>query len=207
MLDHLLLGCSDLDQGIAFVERHTGVRPAIGGVHPGRGTRNALLSLGPQRYFEVIAPDPKQSEVTWVGALGVLKELSAPQLVGWIVHTPNIDAVAARLRRNGVAFHGPIPGSRTRPDGRLLHWQTLHLDNDRNGLLPFFIEWGADSMHPSVDAPAGCRLESFAVVGPDSAALSAEFQKLGVDVQVEQDNTAHLRVRIVGPVGELRLGM
>jgi hypothetical protein len=203
MLDHLLLGCSDLDQGIAFVERNTGVRPAMGGVHPGRGTRNALLSLGPQRYFEVIAPDPQQSEVTWSavfgklgGRFGALKQLSAPQLIGWIVQTSNIEAVAERLRKNGVAFHGPIPGSRTRPDGRLLHWQTLHLDDDRDGLLPFFIEWGADSVHPSVDAPAGCRLESFAVVSSDSGALSAEFQKLGIDVQVEQGNTAHLRACI-----------
>jgi Glyoxalase-like domain len=210
MLDHLLLGCSDLNQGIALVERHTGVRPAMGGVHPGRGTRNALLSLGSQCYFEVIAPDPQQTGVNWGGVLGFLKllpELAAPQLIGWIVQTSNIEAVAERLRENSVAFHGPITGSRTRPDGRVLRWQTLHLDNDRDGVLPFFIEWGADSVHPSVDAPAGCRLESFTVVSPDSSALLAEFQKLGIDTQVEQGDTAHLRARIIGPGGELMLGM
>jgi Glyoxalase-like domain len=208
MLDHLLLGCSDLDQGIAFVERNTGVRPAMGGVHPGRGTRNALLSLGPQRYFEVIAPDPQQSGVAWGGVLSFLAQLPTlpgPRLIGWIEQTSNIEALVERLLNNGVAFQRPLPGSRSRPDGRVLHWQTLHLEDDRDGLLPFFIEWGADSVHPSVDAPAGCRLGSFAVVSPESGALSAEFQKVGIEVQVEQGKTAHLRARIVGPGGELRL--
>ena len=39
MLDHVLLGCTDLTTGINFVEKHTGVRAAFGGVHPGAGTR------------------------------------------------------------------------------------------------------------------------------------------------------------------------
>src|SRR6516162_6149878 len=85
MLDHLLLGCSDLDQGIAFVEEHTGVKPATGGVHPGRGTRNALLSLGELHYLEIIAPDPAQAEAPKerAGLPTMLKRLLAPKLFHW----------------------------------------------------------------------------------------------------------------------------
>ncbi len=43
LLDHFILGCDDLDRGIDFVEKHTGVRAAFGGVHPGRGTRNLFF--------------------------------------------------------------------------------------------------------------------------------------------------------------------
>jgi catechol 2,3-dioxygenase-like lactoylglutathione lyase family enzyme len=208
MLDHLLLGCSNLDEGIAFVEKHTGVRPAMGGVHPGRGTRNALLALGPLHYLEVIAPDPAQTEIPTTRAElpALLKQLAIPRLVDWAVHTSDIAGVAERWRKAGVAFHGPTQGSRARPDGKMLHWQTLNLDNDLDGLLPFFIQWGAETVHPSVDAPAGCELQSFVVVSPQSVGLADEFQRLSISVNVVPGKTPRLDAKIVGPKGTLALG-
>lgn len=207
MLDHILLGCNDLDQGIAFVEEHTGIRAAFGGVHPGRGTRNALLSLGDQHYLEIIAPDPKQDSAQPFAAqtLATIKGLSNPRLIGWAAHPGDIEALAKKLHDAGIVTQGPWPGSRARPDGRVLSWKSLVLADDRHGLLPFFIEWSADSVHPSVDAPAGCRLERFAVADPDPAGLERTFQRLGIDVPVERGERPQLRARINGPKGKFEV--
>src|SRR5260370_39722275 len=122
LLDHILLGCNDLDRGIELVQEKTGVRPAIGGVHPGRGTRNALLSLGERRYLEIIAPDPAQREIVHFPQI---RQLTDPLPVGWAVHPPDIRAIAQQLLNNQVAFQGPDDGSRKRPDGRVLTWKTI----------------------------------------------------------------------------------
>jgi catechol 2,3-dioxygenase-like lactoylglutathione lyase family enzyme len=205
MLDHILLGCRDLDQGIAFVEEHTGVRAAIGGVHPGRGTRNALLSLGERRYLEIIAPDPAQENVPPVAAKRVseLKHLKWPHLMGWAAHVSDIDAAARKLKDSGFQVDEPRAGSRKRPDGRILNWKSLDVEDDRRLLIPFFIEWSADSIHPSVDAPKGCRLESFEAADPNRRELSETFRRLGIDVPVHYGDKAELRAQIVGPKGKL----
>ena len=204
MLDHILLGCNDLDWGIAFVEERTGVRAAVGGVHPGRGTRNALLSLGERHYMEIIAPDPAQASVSGK-RVNELRQLKSPRLVGWAAHVTDIDGFAKRLRSTGITVEGPLPGSRKRPDGRMLNWKTLDTLDDRYGLIPFFIEWSADSVHPSADAPKGCGLESFAAVDPKSAELGNMFVQLGLDVPVEKGDKPELRAWIAGPKGKLEL--
>jgi hypothetical protein len=207
LLDHILLGCSDLEAGIAFVEEHTGVHAAYGGVHPGRGTRNALLSLGERHYLEIIAPDPKQDSAPSyaVQQLATIKRLTTPRLIGWAVHPSDIESLAKKLNDSGIATRGPWPGSRARPDGRVLSWKLLNFANDRQGSLPFFIEWSADSVHPSEDAPKGLRLEHFAVAGPDPAGLAKTFQFLGIDVSIEPGDGPQLRALIAGPKGKLEL--
>lgn len=208
-LDHILLGCNDLDRGIDFVEQRAGARPAVGGVHPSRGTRNALLSLGERRYLEVIAPDPKQDqnhvEQFALKTLAHLKELSSPHLIGWAAHPGDLGKFSVLLADAGIAFLGPRPGSRQRPDGQLLQWKSLNLKDDQGGLLPFFIEWSADSIHPSTDAPKGCRLARFGAVTPNPADLTKIIDQLQLDMLVSHGDKAALQATIVGLKGELTL--
>src|SRR5208282_3446049 len=126
---------------IAFMEKLCGYTAASGGPHPGRGTRNALLKLGERCYLEILAPDPAQSDLSWHKEL---LHLTEPLVIGWAVESNNLDRYAAGLREKGVAFAGPTAGSRTTPGGKILRWRTLTLENDKEGILPFHIEWAED---------------------------------------------------------------
>lgn len=181
-LDHLLLGVPDLDEGIAFVERLTGVRAVVGGSHPGRGTRNALMALSGRQFLEIIAPDPDQDVETPLSTLG------SPALVMWAAVTNDIETLDARLRAAGLDTSGPRPGARNRPDGRVVTWKTLSLPRTfaRNGVdpMPFFIQWDATYVHPSETSPAGGELLSLEFHHPDPVALRQGFQTLGIDATV-----------------------
>jgi hypothetical protein len=202
MLDHILLGCGDLDQGIAFVEEKLGVRAAFGGVHPGRGSRNALLALGGRRYLEIIGPDPAQPQHD---DLRELYKIASPRPIGWAAHVDDIAALQQRLTAARASIGPVMDGQRKRPSGQLLRWRTLAPQDDRGGLLPFFIEWSKESPHPSSDAPQGCKLESFALVSPEEGKLRDLAAQLGLEVAVTKGATAGLRAKISGPKGTLSL--
>ncbi len=201
-VDHLLLGAADLDSAVAWVESLTGVRAAAGGSHPGMGTRNALLSLGRRQYLEIIAPDPAQAKYNFHVDVRAFKE---PKLVGWAAVTRDIAGVAERAQ--GERVMGPRDGSRVRPDGKTLRWKTLVFMNPmaQSGVVPFFIEWAGDAVHPSEDSTKGCELQSFEIVHPEPELARAALEKLGIRAAVRQGKEAGLVAGISTPKGKVEL--
>jgi glyoxalase-like protein len=202
--DHILVGSSNLEQAMDWFEAKTGVRPAVGGRHPGRGTRNALVSLGKPHYLELLAPDPEQPNVD-TARLRVFRALSSPAPYTWAAATHDMEATRRAAENAGLKFDGPTPGSRKRPDGRVLEWSYLTLADDHHGLLPFFIQWGPQSLHPSEDSPQGCTLKSFQLISPDPTKLAATLRSLGIRAEVRQGSTPRLAVSLNTAKGVLEL--
>jgi len=87
----------------------------------------------------------------------------------------------------------------------VLHWSVLSLKDDGQGLLPFFVEWSADSLHPSSDSPKGCSLVRFEATTADPDALSKKAELLGLDLSVVHGDKPQLRATVAGPKAQLNL--
>ncbi|MFA5122869.1 VOC family protein [Zavarzinia sp.] len=201
-LDHLIWAAPTLAAGIETLEALSGVRAAVGGRHPGFGTRNALAALGPGLYLEILAPDPEQMLEGTLGAL--VEALPEPSLIGWCAEGHDLDALAAGLPAAGLASPGRVAMERTRPDGVRLSWSILGIAGHGFGaLVPFLIDW-QDSPHPSATAPGGLTLVDFGLDCPAPAALGAVLGRLGVALQPVAA-PARLHATIEGPRGRFRL--
>lgn len=199
-IDHVIVGIADLEQGIRKVAELTGVTPERGGEHPGRGTQNALLSLGPQTYLEIIAP--VAGPAPQMEFLSSLKEL-AP--IGWAIGTKDLDATKARLETAGFRVTPPRPGSRKRPDGQMLEWRTAGIEGLPGNLTPFLIEWGANTRQPAATSPAGCTLKSMEIHAPKSESMAKLVRELRLDVAVQEATEQKLTFTLACPTGPVIL--
>ena len=183
-LDHLVYAVPDLDAGVADLEERLGVRASAGGQHQGRGTRNALIALGPESYLEILAPDPAQPRPAagrWFG----VDEHGPARLAGWAAKGGGLDRVAASAAARGVPLGPVIAGSRQRPDGVTVNW-TLTDPGVTPGvtLLPFFIDW-AGSPHPAATAARGPVLVSLRGEHPRPDLAREPLAALGLDLPVD----------------------
>jgi len=202
-IDHLMWGASSLASGVSEAHRLLGAAPAAGGVHPGRGTQNALLSLGESVYLEVIAPDPAQNLEGTLGAR--LTTLRAPGLITWAAAAPDLEAVAASAAAMSLRVRGPVDMRREAPDGTLLAWRLLFLSGHAFGnLVPFFIDW-QNTPHPAHTNPSGGRFIALEIGSPAADELNDLYAALGVAQRAVATHRPALTARILAAAGEVLL--
>ena len=200
-IDHVILGINDLERGIREFESRTGVAPTRGGEHPGRGTQNALVTLGNGRYLEILAPATSQAPTASRESPPDHAQLT---LVGWALSTRAIDATVDQLRKAGFEVQGPAPGSRRAPDGALLAWQSASVDP--LGLTPFFIQWSKETVHPSATSPAGCSFVSMELTQPQPQRLQSVFKAVGFAGTISTGARAAMHVTFDCPRGRIEFG-
>ena len=180
------------------------MRAAVGGRHPGRGTHNALISLGRDSYLEVIAPDPNQPTPAG-GRSFEIDTLPQAQLRTWAVKAPGIDARVQRAREAGYDPGEPRAMSREQPDGQRLAWRLTASGQSAGGwLVPFLIDWG-DGAHPARSAPGGVELEALRAEHPRPETVTPLLEALGVELAVASGPTARVIATLHTPAGTVEL--
>lgn len=175
-------------------------------VTPGWGTRNAILSLGGNRYLEIVGVDEAQPEAAGRRVFGV-DALSHPRLLTWAVGTADLPARKAALLDEGFDLGEVLPGERVRPDGSRLSWSLTDPYADRlGGIVPFLISWDGSS-HPGA-TPSGCTLSRFRLHHPLGVGLEAALGRAGIHAQVDAPalgSSPGLTAVLKGPAGEVEL--
>jgi len=203
-VDHLVYATTDLEGSIAEVENLLGVRAAIGGQHPGRGTRNALIAISDSSYLEIVGPDPEQptpNVARWFG----IDTVVTPCLVTWAAKAGALEDVAEAAARDGVRLGSVVAGGRRRSDGVILHWEfTDPATVVGDGLVPFFIDW-RDSPHPAASAPGGPSLVSLRGEHPEPAAIRRQLAAVGIDLPIERGPRPALVASLLAAGGIIEL--
>jgi hypothetical protein len=203
-VDHLVYATPDLNRGVEEIEKFLGVRATPGGQHPRRGTRNALIKLGPATYLEIIAPDPEQPEPKAPRPFGI-DGLKESKLVAWAAKGVDLERLRGDAVRKGASLGEVTSGSRRRTDGVLLSWRytdprTVLAD----GLVPFFIDRG-QSPHPAQTAAAGGSLVALRAEHPDAQRIQRLLHELGLDLPVQSGAKPALIATIDSPSGRVEL--
>jgi len=183
-VDHLVHATTNLEQTVGEIEMHLGVRPAPGGQHPGRGTRNALVALSGSSYLEIVGPDPDEP-ASGVPRWFEIDTITTPRLVAWAAKAGSVRDVAETAARGGVHLGPVVAGRRMRPDGVILQWEfTDPATVIGDGLVPFFIDWRG-SPHPAASAPGGPVLVSLRGQHPEPAVIERHLAAVEIDLPVE----------------------
>jgi len=214
-IDHVMICVPDLQQGMEQF-RKLGFNISMGGVHPGKGTHNAiafndddyieLLAIRDQAEHRVAASQPGHADA------GLADFIAAGGGIRYIIlQSDDLTADVAAMRNRGVDVSDATDGSRRTPAGQELRWKFAVL-GPKNPLPIFFIqhltplEERRKSVPVAGNHPNGVyTLERAYIVTDDVEAAAATYAKvLGVPQPPLQKGTvimSNMAIFQVGPTG------
>lgn len=203
-IDHLVVAGTDLSALVAWWATASGQHAVNGGAHVGMGTKNALVGLG-SAYLELIGPDPAQDEPVQPRPFGIdeLPEHSI-RFTTFALGVRDIDEALDTMQSVGVSFSMAMPMSREKPDGSLLSWR-LAMPNGYDGVMPFLIEWGSGTEHPSSALDGDCEVVSIGGQHPEGDLLAEALEALDAPCTVDVDPRAGLTAELSTPNGMVEL--
>lgn len=203
-LDHLVYVTPDVAFTVDELGRSLGVAATPGGRHPAWGTMNALLSLGPMIYLEIMGPDPEARGLRQPRPFGI-DSLKRPRLATWVSRGERLDEIVRTARRLGIDLGEVQSRSRQRPDGRVLTWVMTDLLMPREGgIIPYFIDWGK-SPHPADGCAKGCTLLGLRAEHPHADRIMAVLRGLGLDLPITTSADISLVATLMTPRGRQEL--
>jgi Glyoxalase-like domain len=178
-IDHVSVCGSNLEtMQQAFAS--AGLTTDYGGPHATGGTHMSLLGFADGSYIELIAPQAGvQGDGNGWGKL--MADNAGP--CAWAVEPKDIAGEVARLKSVGMSVEGPTLGSRKKPDGMAIEWDTAKVGAGAPGsTLPFLIqdrtprEWRV-TVSKSVDGSGLSGVEVAVIAVNDLNAAISLFRK------------------------------
>jgi catechol 2,3-dioxygenase-like lactoylglutathione lyase family enzyme len=215
-IDHVMICVPDLEKGIAQYRR-LGFNIHAGGVHPGKGTHNAI-AVNNEDYIELLAvrdtaeyarsgaPDTRNTGLTdFIATGGGIRYIA--------IQSDNLDADVSAMRARAIDVSDPQAGSRHTPAGRVLQWKCAML-GPANPLPLFFIQHLTPMAERRNQAPAGGHenkaysLERAYIVVHDVSASAALYANvLGLPQPKTVKGTVIMSDMAVFQLGEHGLGV
>lgn len=186
-LDHILLGCSDLDAAVEEFNKMTGVEPLMVVSLNGCGTKSSRAAFNDCSFIEIVGPDAKQTDTALKLKLQALPPGKIVPLHYAIRNSESDELRKTTWKDMGLECDKVTMVARDR--GMPWKWDMFLLGgHDEGGIIPFFIHWG-DSHHAAGKLPIMGDLTSVKVSAPSSSPVHKLLSGIsGVSVSEGSNN-------------------
>ncbi len=137
--DHFIILTSNLDAATQTYRR-LGFEVRPGGEHPAMGSHNALIAIADGTYIELVGFKDTALAVKSYWRAGVERLQIGEGFGGYVLASSDLAGDVAQIKQRTLVYDEPKPGSRIRPDGQRVEWQTAMFNGSPIGLLPFLIQ-------------------------------------------------------------------